>query len=1369
MEAIRRRHGQAGAILTVGGERFSLVTFDEAGNYLGCKTNTSCAAGTGSFLDQQARRLNLPGSETLAALALKNRGPLPQIASRCAVFAKTDLIHAQQEGFPLEAICDGLCAGLARNIVDVLFAENRPNEPVIFVGGVSRNRAVVNHIEVLLGIRLIVDPLAAFYGAIGAALNALADGVLRVGGRPLYAAEDLVRPEPEEKAYFHPRLGLALSDYPDFSGIERYEENLGAADDRTAVEVDLYEELPAAGQCAGFLGIDVGSTSTKAVLAAPSGTILAGFYTRTAGQPVASTQRIIAALESLASRMSLSLSILGAGTTGSGRKFIGKIVGGDLVVDEITAHARAAVELRPDADTIIEIGGQDSKFTTLKNGAVTFSVMNHVCAAGTGSFLEELAERLGCPLADYSTRAENRRAPLTSDRCTVFMERDINHHLNAGYGVDEVLAAALHAIVENYLSKVAVEASIGKTILFQGATAKNRALVAAFEQRLGRPIHVSKFCHLTGAWGVALMMADAKIAQSRFRGFGLHRSQIPIASEVCGLCNNRCKITVADVEGEKVAFGFLCGRDYEGEKFVDNNRSGFDLFRERRRLFSAPQRREPADGPTIGLPAALHLADELPLWQGFFARLGIRTVTSEGCRNGGIREGKRLAKAEFCAPIAALHGHVRWLLPRCDYVFLPVSLERKAAEKGLRRQYCYYTQYAPTLVRAAVGPDDAKRILSPLVHYLYPDFNAKAQLYRTLASIRPGIGFFDVAGAYDKAAAAHNATCARWRRLYRETVKKSEWIHVVLLGRPYTIFSEEMNKGIPGILGALGIQAFTQDMLGADKQAEAAIAPLLKEVHWRYAAKILAAAAVVARTRGAYPVFLTSFKCSPDSFIIDYFRKIMEAHAKPYLILQLDEHDSRVGYETRIEAAIRTFRNHAAANPVPAQPAEPVQDETALDTLRSLAETALEGLRNALPLERKAEPCTAILTPTCSKPLEGKTLILPNWDDITSRLITANLKSAGIDARSLPETDKSIRKSLRLNTGQCIPIHIIAQEFIDYVEEHGLDPARCALWMARGTIACNIRLYPYHIKTILEAYGRGMEKASVYTGNLSMADISLKLPLDNYLAYMFGGLVRRMGCRIRPYERVKGRTDQAIQTSVGLFEEAFLGRCSREEAVKGVVSLFAAIPREPVGRTQRPKVAIFGDLYARDNDTINQNLIRFIEEQGGEVITTPYTTYAKMIAGPYMRKWLVEGHYLSVLSGGAILAAAAPLEKVYYRHFQEILREPEPEFDENPEEILAPYGLRIEHTGESMDNILKVHYIKKYHPDVALFVQTSPAFCCPSLVTEALAGKIEAITGVPVVSITYDGAGGFRNDAIIPYLKCPRRRAEAPLRREYAR
>jgi predicted nucleotide-binding protein (sugar kinase/HSP70/actin superfamily) len=233
-------------------------------------------------------------------------------------------------------------------------------------------------------------------------------------------------------------------------------------------------------------------------------------------------------------------------------------------------------------------------------------------------------------------------------------------------------------------------------------------------------------------------------------------------------------------------------------------------------------------------------------------------------------------------------------------------------------------------------------------------------------------------------------------------------------------------------------------------------------------------------------------------------------------------------------------------------------------------------------------------------------------------------------------------------------------------------------------------------------------------------------------------------------------TDRVIAGAVDIMRDAFLGNRSKEEAVAEVVSNFDAIdavdrPKQP----KRPKVAIFGDLYARDNQVINQDLIHFIEENGGEVITTPYSEYLKMVSRPYLRKWLIEGHYLSAISSQALMASLKRKEKVYYSYFKSILNEPEPEYDEPAKDILARYNVRLENTGESMDNILKIHYIKKHYPDVALFVQASPAFCCPALVTEAMANEIERITHTPVVSITYDGTGGNKNDVIVPYLKYP--------------
>jgi predicted nucleotide-binding protein (sugar kinase/HSP70/actin superfamily) len=898
------------------------------------------------------------------------------------------------------------------------------------------------------------------------------------------------------------------------------------------------------------------------------------------------------------------------------------------------------------------------------------------------------------------------------------MERDLNHYLSEGYSVDEVLASVLHSIRENYLARVAVENSIGDTICFQGATAKNRALVAAFEQRLEKPIHVSKYCHLTGALGAALLLLEQGVS-SRFRGITLYKKHMPVTSEICGLCTNHCKLTVTDIDGERVAYGFLCGRDYDTRKYINNNLSGFDLYKARRKVFSVRPAKEYAGEFTVGLPAALHMHEDMPFWKMFFEELSIKTIDSESYTEA-VQEGKRAAGAEFCAPLTSLYGHVNYLMDRADYIFLPVYLEKKPKEKNIRRQYCYYTQYASSLVSHASSGEDSGRFLMPLVNYLYSTFHTKVQLYRMMKPlVKGGVSFFDVSTAYDRALAFRDSCALKLKDLYKRETGKTDDIRVVFIGRPYTILSQSMNSGIPAVFASLGIKTFYQDMLSYTPEDVESIEPLCNEIPWHYASEILKSAEFIAQSDGVYPVFVTSFKCSPDSFALEYFKQLMDFREKPYLILQLDGHSSRVGYETRIEAAVRSFRNHRASR---------------------FSGKFRQPVRYGQSLMPKRE-----------RELSGKTVIIPNWDELSLSLVVANLKREGIDARLLEETHASIQKSLRHNSGQCIPLNVIAQEFIDYVEAHHLDPAKTVLWMLDSGLACNLRMFPHHIKNILHSYGNGMSGAGVYAGSLSFMDLSVRLPVNTYLAYMFGGLVRKMGCRIRPYEQEKGETDRVIAKSIALLEESFLGMRSKESAVAEVVSWFENIK---TSYSQRPKVAVFGDMYVRDNEVMNQDLVHFIEDNGGEVITVPYSSYMKMVSGQYFRKWFVEGKYLNVLSSKTVIAAVTRMEKLYYKYFARVLKEPEPLYDESPEKILSAYNIRTENTGESMDNILKIFYLKKHYPDIALFVQTSPAFCCPSLVTEAMAKEIENKTGTPAVFITYDGTGGNKNDIIIPYLRC---------------
>jgi predicted CoA-substrate-specific enzyme activase len=1044
----------------------------------------------------------------------------------------------------------------------------------------------------------------------------------------------------------------------------------------------------------------------------PEKQVLAGFYTRTAGRPVAALCSLLEAMDELASEKSLDLIIVGAGTTGSGRKFVGRIAGADLIIDEITAHARAALELKPDVDTIIEIGGQDSKFTTLKDGRVTFSIMNTVCAAGTGSFLEEQAEKLGVDLADYAELTRGVAAPVTSDRCTVFMERDINYYLSLGYGVNQVLAAALHSVRENYLSKVAVEAAMGKVVCFQGATARNRSLVAAFEQRLGRPVYVSKFCHLTGALGVALHLADDDVCQSSFRGLDLYKTEIPVRSEICKLCPNHCKLTIAQMADGPVAFGFLCGRDYDTRHFVDNNKSGFDLIKARGRVFCPSKPAVENSSVTVGIPSTLYLHEDVSMWVDFFRQLGMKTITLSR-QDDALGRGKAVTGAEFCAPMTALHGHVELLLKKADFVFLPYYLENKKKDKEGRRQYCYYSQFAPVLA-ASADKSGYSRIISPVVKSLYNPFHMRLELYRAVRRINPKQGFFEITNAWDRAMARRREAVKKWHEIYKNEFAASGQPSVMFLGRPYTLLDPAMNKNIPQIFGALGVKGFFQDMLDLENIDDSEIEPFLAELHWNYAADIIKAAKVVSQTQGLYPVLVTSFKCSPDSFIRDVFQSLMEGADKPYLILELDEHGSSVGYETRIEAAVRSFDNHLRADNV----------------------------------SKNSDP--ARINPVKTQTLQDKTIVLPSWDPITCRFLAANLRREGIDARVVTETPEAIRNSMHLNSGQCIPINVMAMEFVDYVRKNNLDPSNTVLWMGYSEVPCNIRLYPYKIKEMISSFGKDMAKAGVYTGEISFVDISLRAASNAYFAFMFGGLLRRMACRTRPYEKIPGETDRAVETGIEILEQAFLGNRDKESAVIETVRGFEVIDTVA---GQRPKVAIFGDLYARDNPVFNQDLISLIEDCGAEALTTPYTDYAKMIAPAYFKKWFTEGRFMSLLVNRGLLAAMVHREKTYFRHFKKILKEPEPVYDMAPEKILAQFNMIRENTGESMDNILKIYYICRHHPDVALFVQTSPAFCCPSLITEAMAKTIEDKTGVPVVSITYDGTGGDKNSKIVPYLK----------------
>jgi predicted nucleotide-binding protein (sugar kinase/HSP70/actin superfamily) len=592
-----------------------------------------------------------------------------------------------------------------------------------------------------------------------------------------------------------------------------------------------------------------------------------------------------------------------------------------------------------------------------------------------------------------------------------------------------------------------------------------------------------------------------------------------------------------------------------------------------------------------------------------------------------------------------------------------------------------------------------------------------------------------------------------------------------------------MNNHIPEIIEKFGIRTFYSDMLPKSHQEASMSEELIRTIKWKFGVNILRAAEVIAKTDCCYPVLLSSFKCTPDSFVIEYFKDIFQRCKKPYLILQLDEHDSSVGYETRIEAAIRTFRNHLnkqkaagitnptcqsdSVNPVfAAEKALPVN--TWEEHARGLMNDATETLRaHGLDFNKLGkflhrtdvrdyhQKQAGIIG---AGELRNKTILLPSWDQQVGPLLEAVLQYSGLDARIVNGTNESIKRSVSYNTGQCLPLNIIVQNAIDYIEVNGLIPSNTVLWIIKSTLSCNLSMFPQYMRKLLNDYGRGMEQASIYPGDLVFYDISLQTAINAYLAYMFGGNIRKMGCLIRPFEKHSGSTDIIIARSFGLLYDAFRQGKPKAEILENIVHEFESV--ETVKR-ERTRVAIFGDLYVRDNDMMNQGLIKMIEENGGEVITTPYSEYIKMIVEPFAERAFKEGRYFDYIKTKFLKSLIPPVEENYAPCFSRILGDHKQATRVELDEWLDKFGINLFHRGESFENILKIHNLIHQYPDIDLFIQTNPAYCCPSLVTEAMTPRIEEVTGIPVVTIEYDGTSGFKNEDIIPYLKY--RKMRSPL------
>ena len=842
-------HPQIRSIIEIGGESAKFITNFSDENQSGVRIamNSNCSSGTGSFLEEQMSRLGLQLEDYSEYVSRAES--IPRIAGRCSVFAKTDITHHQQEGVAVEDILLGLAYAVVRNYKAGVVKNSAISKPVIFVGGVSANDGIIRAVKDILGIsatELVISEYSHTMAAVGSAVTAVKD--------------------------------MLNADLPKLVAVLENTEESYTQEDEVLVTLSNLSVLDSKGKhnCYNFstsslsyyLGIDIGSTSTNLVLMDQNEQIVAYKYLRTLGDPVKAVKEGLLELKKEAGD---EVDIAGVATTGSGRYMIADIIGADIIKDEITSQARAAVAFDPDVDTIFEIGGQDSKFISIRNGKVSDFQMNKICAAGTGSFIEEQAKKFAIPIEEFGSIALQSSRPINlGERCTVFIEASIASCLAKGAELNDIAAGLCYSIVKNYLNRVVGQKKVGKKIFFQGGVAFNAGVVNAFRLMTGKEIVIPPFFSVTGAYGAAILAKEQIKEGTKFKGFYISEEQEDKGKE-------------RKVDRQLVETGF----DSEVRGLIFENYTG-EIDKTRK---------------TIGIPRGLFTYGMFSMFYEVFKTLGFNVVMSEPTSEKTIGLGQQYSLDETCFPVKLITGHVAELVEKdVDYIFFPDLHSVEHPDSPSRKNYgCAYMQLAFKVMNQAVGLDKRGiELLSPTFafsmgkEFMMQSFSQMGRQLKksheeTMKAMQAGMkafhGFEERIKEYSKKIIAN--------------IKPDEKVFV-LISKIYGIADPVLNLGVPAKLADMGYKVLPFYAL-----PEGDISAEYANMFWPFGQHILEPVQLIKAHPNLYAVYLSHHGCGPDSILSHYVKEIMAD--KPYLQIEVDEHASDVGVITRIEAFINSL------------------------------------------------------------------------------------------------------------------------------------------------------------------------------------------------------------------------------------------------------------------------------------------------------------------------------------------------------------------------------------------------------------------------------------------------------------------------------
>jgi len=1310
------------ALLSLGSENFILYELGEGGTVAGVRTGNKCASGTGEFFLQQIGRMNMSVED--ACRGAVEAEPY-RVSGRCSVFCKSDCTHALNKGVPGERVAAGLGGMIAEKALDILGALPRKN--VIAVGGVTRNAYVMSRLAESID-NLVIPEQADIFEAWGAAL---------------YALDKQTRPPAEID------LGLGVSSFGKLPP-------LAPAASRVAFHTQERGIARDGDEC--VLGLDVGSTTTKAVLLRRSdNAVLASCYLRTNGAPIRASRNCYSAI--LDELGDTSVHIRAVGVTGSGRYIAGLHAGTDGIINEIIAHATAAAHFDPEVDTIFEIGGQDAKYTYLVNGVPCDYAMNEACSAGTGSFLEEAAkESLDIDYRDIQDIAIAADAPPNfNDQCAAFISSDIK---NASHEMsrDNIVAGLVYSICMNYTNRVKGARKVGKKVFMQGGVCYNRAVPLAMASLLERDMIVPPEPGLMGAFGVALEVKQRlELGLLEARPFDLGamaRREVSYGTSFnCPgkkeKCDRGCDINVIEIEGRKFPFGGACAKYYNQAHHKAIDTAPFDLVAQRQRtLYEIAEDAmiAPANGrgdesggdqwhlttiPTVGLTRSFLVNLLYPLYRRFFESLGCDVIVVDEVDPQGLAR----TNSSFCYPAEISHGMMASLVKRRpDYIFLPqvyeLSVEKpQSCDPG--HQCTCITAFAESYYLKSAFREFDGVLLTPLLNFSR-GWETQAEPFIKVAQ-QLGFAREQGAAAYEQGVAALRELIDWRRELGRKVLAELEAdparTAVVLFGRPYNAFADEANMGIPRKFASRGVTVIPFDCLPFYDE------PILDNMTWAMGQDILRCTHFVKKHPQLFGAFVTNFGCGPDSFVVTYFRDIMQT--KPSLTLEIDSHTADAGVNTRIEAFLdicERFRKLGLKDAAP-RPFQPARLE--FTPGKPAKYVSSQGTTHDL-----SDPRVKVVFPSM-----GRTL---------SELCSATFRGFGIRAETVPYPSYKTLMHGRSNTSckECLPLILTVGSLLEYMN-NGRSPDELLVYFM-PTANGNCRFPQYYVFFNQLAKKRNMENVVTYTlsSENSYGGLGLRRVYRMIKTVVVGDVMDDIRNAILTLAKDR---EQAL----AVFDEVFadIARCFENNArgfyptLRRAARRLHAIPRR-LELADAKKALIAGEIFVRKDEFSSQRVVEALAARDIVATRAPMIEWIH-----YVDYWVqyVERRKLSLYESLELKSRMVAMNHVERKCKRILARSGFYHYEESDIRGVMETGSAFvdEHFGGETILVIGQFFrnmVKHFHG----MISVGPFACLPTRIVEAIltpeskleSGRLREVAGaehlaahsrIPFLSIESDG------------------------------